>query len=1194
MANGDRSNATNSHKISMQRPQEFGNDVSNQIYENSIGKNATGYQAQKSNTDFHQRHQSRVSLVGLSQESTGQYSQNLMQNQFSTNQMIQNLTHVRNNEESGGSLQNQLKQKISEARNKINSKRQSGINTNTNSDLNIHASTTNLLKSSQNMLSTARLSLSKSPCKQAQVSSQNQNTQQIQPVKIQQNPLQLQKSQSQINGFDLFKKSLKQKTSLSPFEANKDFGLNSSQLSPFQKKLNQFDFNSTHQLNPQKSNLTSEYSSNQYVTQNHKIDTQDTSLDSLMQICNILPDSNRNTRKDQLLKEKNYQSRSGFQTHRQETKNEARNSLAKNESQPTLRHNQKTEGVSKDAQNKILLQSYLSNRETLTQGHTNRQSNSNSLFDIKKVAENRQSKIFKENQTQENKRGSFLNNENQKIEKIEAPQYFSTYNLHSEYQSMPFKNISNNYMNENEDLQEKFQQSIHYQITEKALPIEIIKDDLKSHLDEFLKQNRPSLEMMSTQNLKQTNSQINNAVIFSPSQTYDMFTSFASPNQNQGILTMSDVQGINDGNSSVNQRNSVLKETQTDKDNDEQSISKFQMGVVQSPTPKFSLNVDRSLNNPIFIENHKTTTAQAARQMQINEKIKTQLGYETGLKDAREINIEIQKLDSVETLKRVDNFFFPNSSRYNENSHQQNKLQLVPSKTFDLHNDNFIQVQSTQANQNAKPFSRHLKSNSKPNLHFMSKLQYKSPLFQTQTDDRVVNDIFGADSIRNRNMDQDIMESNCFQTCSERGQSKDKNNVLSRTASMDHYLSNATTFLRGQRFLSPTSKQDLESQIGNFKTKEQIKSYFVKLLFKKFQKSNNTNIKEAYYMLRHTKQNLRLAKLEKVGILNLVREFVMKTDALNRWKKLRMKEVFKIKGFATQKMIEALTSVAYNIPFKQMQKTDNFKQVLNPLIAERIHLFTKKWCQLHAWQTWFRRHKYKEYIKKRTQIVQRVLVNVMRKKQLVEAFNDIKLSRLRKSSFNSLNFKIIQLLNKMSEDSNLIRMKTQDKLQGTILQTPTHSQSAQFIYNAQNTSDSTLTPPQTNLLSSHTSHHQTLSDIIQPSKLKILKTLAAHQLMQTIKQLKNSRTKDLFLMFKQFKHMQTYQLDQNQRDNQSNIQNQKLQRQLLLQRQKILAIGLRSLNKIVEKYNHKVQREIIQKMRREVKQRCGAIRVLVN
>ena len=42
----------------------------------------------------------------------------------------------------------------------------------------------------------------------------------------------------------------------------------------------------------------------------------------------------------------------------------------------------------------------------------------------------------------------------------------------------------------------------------------------------------------------------------------------------------------------------------------------------------------------------------------------------------------------------------------------------------------------------------------------------------------------------------------------------------------------------------------------------------------------------------------------------------MKTDALNRWKKLRMKEVFKVKGFATYKMIEALTSVAYNIPFK--------------------------------------------------------------------------------------------------------------------------------------------------------------------------------------------------------------------------------------------------------------------------------------
>ncbi len=41
----------------------------------------------------------------------------------------------------------------------------------------------------------------------------------------------------------------------------------------------------------------------------------------------------------------------------------------------------------------------------------------------------------------------------------------------------------------------------------------------------------------------------------------------------------------------------------------------------------------------------------------------------------------------------------------------------------------------------------------------------------------------------------------------------DNLNVLQRTASMDHYLSNGTTFLKGQRFISPSSRKSTDGLV---------------------------------------------------------------------------------------------------------------------------------------------------------------------------------------------------------------------------------------------------------------------------------------------------------------------------------------------------------------------------------------------
>ena len=71
----------------------------------------------------------------------------------------------------------------------------------------------------------------------------------------------------------------------------------------------------------------------------------------------------------------------------------------------------------------------------------------------------------------------------------------------------------------------------------------------------------------------------------------------------------------------------------------------------------------------------------------------------------------------------------------------------------------------------------------------------------------------------------------------------------------------------------------------------------------------------AFKSLMNTDQHFRQAKTEKLGILNLIREYLMKQDTITRWKQLRFKEIFKRKGFAIVKMMEVLTQITYKMPF---------------------------------------------------------------------------------------------------------------------------------------------------------------------------------------------------------------------------------------------------------------------------------------
>lgn len=75
---------------------------------------------------------------------------------------------------------------------------------------------------------------------------------------------------------------------------------------------------------------------------------------------------------------------------------------------------------------------------------------------------------------------------------------------------------------------------------------------------------------------------------------------------------------------------------------------------------------------------------------------------------------------------------------------------------------------------------------------------------------------------------------------------------------------------------------------------------------------------------------MKQAKAEKAGILNIIREYVMKSDAIGRWKQIRKKEVFKRKGFAVLKLVEALKVAAFAEPYSRIKRTDNYLNILNP------------------------------------------------------------------------------------------------------------------------------------------------------------------------------------------------------------------------------------------------------------------------
>lgn len=117
----------------------------------------------------------------------------------------------------------------------------------------------------------------------------------------------------------------------------------------------------------------------------------------------------------------------------------------------------------------------------------------------------------------------------------------------------------------------------------------------------------------------------------------------------------------------------------------------------------------------------------------------------------------------------------------------------------------------------------------------------------------------------------------------------------------------------------------------------------MRLLLKKLAKIRKINLRTSLAQMRRANQNLGQAKAEKVGILNIVREYVMKNDALCRWKQIRKKEVFKRKGFAVLKLAEALKIAAFADPFSRIKKTDNYKCILDPGRCEQVDLLTRKW-----------------------------------------------------------------------------------------------------------------------------------------------------------------------------------------------------------------------------------------------------------
>ena len=118
-----------------------------------------------------------------------------------------------------------------------------------------------------------------------------------------------------------------------------------------------------------------------------------------------------------------------------------------------------------------------------------------------------------------------------------------------------------------------------------------------------------------------------------------------------------------------------------------------------------------------------------------------------------------------------------------------------------------------------------------------------------------------------------------FTPMSERGRGMNKDNALQRTASLDFYLSNGTTFLKGQRFLSPCSTQK-----GNdsFVTKHQVQTYFAKLICKKLSKLQQGFLQDGFEALKTQQEEAKFH--EKISILNLVREFIMKQEAFKVWR----------------------------------------------------------------------------------------------------------------------------------------------------------------------------------------------------------------------------------------------------------------------------------------------------------------------
>ncbi|CDW71474.1 UNKNOWN [Stylonychia lemnae] len=820
-------------------------------------------------------------------------------------------------------------------------------------------------------------------------------------------------------------------------------------------------------------------------------------------------------------------------------------------------------------------------------------------FQITNLYENNDNRISLEEQNQQKRsmffEGALQCEPKQKENKESFHQYFSVQekqDQNSKFQVPKMSIFSERHIPEaNQDPFETFKkQSQSYQITENQVAqlqknVENKKEDFQEHFDNFLKNNEKTQSLLNN-NIstirsscgQNPNNQISNLQQHSNNQLYfqhthhELFASFSSPNAHQEIFTLGDQQPQSEVKEYQEQRNSYVEV-------DESVLPNFFQPLVQSPTPKFSLQLDKdSLNHMDSTDSSKSIRLNNGLNQQrvhlMSDKTKQKqkiIEYAESTK-AKNIIIDLTSQDKEKfeipecqskskfhlNLDKIEKQASIIAQYTIQSVREQSKKSIMQNKRQHKLDDSDKKFTANDQILAPKPvFVRHQKSNSKPSMHFMSKLQYKNPMFQTHHDNYNCNqdEIYSTKEDHEKNNELEVYTNgtNLMSPLSDRLGQIDKLNVLSRTASMDHYLSNCTTFLRGQRFLSPSNKFQQAMMDGTVKTKEQIRDYFVKLLIKKFSNYKKSLQRESILLLRTCDQNLMQAKREKLNILVLIKSFLMKQDAISRWGKLRTKEIYKRKGYAIYNLIVVMSQMIYRKPFQSIKQTDQYKEILNPLIEERAVALRSKWCQKGAYVVWARQTKYKQLLRRRAQLTQRALYNVIEKNRIWDGFKQLNLNRLRRGSFNSLNLKIKEYLQNMS-----------------------------------------AAPSTSTLLSdSHIITNKGDPFNINTNKTKILKALSAHQLQMTISKIRNSKASFLFNIFKEYKQNKMRQMEFEKTVSQISKDQSALHQQIKQQSLKLQSLALKSIIRILNQ-NHLNQQRLALNLLKKNQNRCKGVQILAD